>query len=145
MTPTCVAPRHVDAPRDFLFYLFFLRTSSARGGGGGGGGGALPEFFWFFFPCSADHERDWPPCKVVFLGLATNALNVRNNNNNLSGKLLWADPVQSMREWLCSRKCFSLKKIKSPRRLKSSIRTPDRGFHFIFVFHTYYGGIITGF
>ena len=31
---------------------------------------------------SADHERDWPPCKVVFFGLATNALNVRNNNNN---------------------------------------------------------------
>ena len=27
--------------------------------------GALPDFF-FFFPCSADHERDWPPCKVVF-------------------------------------------------------------------------------
>ena len=23
---------------------------------------------------SADHERDWPPCKVVFFGLATNAL-----------------------------------------------------------------------
>ena len=39
-------------------------------------------FFFFFFPCSADHERDWPPCKVVFFGLATNALNVRNNNNN---------------------------------------------------------------
>ena len=36
----------------------------------------------FFPPCSADHERDWPPCKVVFFGLATNALNVRNNNNN---------------------------------------------------------------
>ena len=31
------------------------------------------------FPCSADHERDWPPCKVVFFGLATNTLNVRNN------------------------------------------------------------------
>ena len=31
---------------------------------------------------SADHERDWPPCKVFFFGLATNALNVRNNNNN---------------------------------------------------------------
>ena len=28
--------------------------------------------------CSGDHERDWPPCKVVFFGLATNALNVRN-------------------------------------------------------------------
>ena len=31
---------------------------------------------------TADHERDWPPCKVVFFGLATNRLNVRNNNNN---------------------------------------------------------------
>ena len=39
-------------------------------------------FSFSFFPCSADHERDWPPCKVVFFGLATNALNVRNNNNN---------------------------------------------------------------
>ena len=34
------------------------------------------------FPCSADHERDWPPCKVVCFGLATNTLNVRNNDNN---------------------------------------------------------------
>ena len=34
----------------------------------------------FSFPCSADHERDWPPCKVVFFGLATNTLNVRNND-----------------------------------------------------------------
>ena len=35
--------------------------------------------------CSVDHERDWPPCKVlvVFFGLATNALNVRNNENNI--------------------------------------------------------------
>ena len=39
-------------------------------------------FFSSSFPCSADHERDWSPCKVVFFGLATNALNVRNNNNN---------------------------------------------------------------
>ena len=44
------------------------------------GGGALPDFF--SSPCSADHERDWPPCKVVFFGLATDTLNVRNNNNN---------------------------------------------------------------
>ena len=50
--------------------------SSARGGGGS----ALPDFFIFIFPCSADHERDWPPCKVVFFGLATNTLNVINNN-----------------------------------------------------------------
>ena len=42
-----------------------------------------PFFFFFFFPCSADHEeRDWSPCKVVFFGLATYALNARNNNNN---------------------------------------------------------------
>ena len=50
--------------------------------GGGGGEGCAARLFFFFFPCSADHERDWPPCKVVFFGLATNALNVRNNNNN---------------------------------------------------------------
>ena len=38
----------------------------------------LPYFFWLYFPCSADHERDWPPpFKVVFLGLVTNTtLNV---------------------------------------------------------------------
>ena len=71
--PTCVAPRHVDAPHDFYFILFFSPNE-------GGGGGATRLFFFFFFPCSADHERDWLPYKVVFFGLATNALNVRNNN-----------------------------------------------------------------
>ena len=35
--------------------------------GGGGGGYAARLFLLFSFPCSADHERDWPPCKVVFL------------------------------------------------------------------------------
>ena len=49
---------------------------------GVGGGVRCQTFSFSFFPCSADHERDWPPCKVVFFGLATNALNVRNNNNN---------------------------------------------------------------
>ena len=54
-------------------------------GGGGGGGYAARLFLLFSFPCSADHERDWPPlCKVVFFGLAANTLNVRNNNNNSS-------------------------------------------------------------
>ena len=61
-----------------LFYLFFFSERAARGGVGGL---RCQTFFFFFFPCSADHERDWPPCKVVFFGLATNALNVRNNNN----------------------------------------------------------------
>ena len=55
------------------------------GGEGGGGGGAARHFFSsFFLPCSADHERDRPPCKVVSFGLATNALKVRNNNTSLS-------------------------------------------------------------
>ena len=68
----------MDAPRDFLDFYFF----SERAARAGAGGVRCQTFFFFFFPCSADHERDWPPCKVVFFGLATNALNVRNNNNN---------------------------------------------------------------
>ena len=47
-------------------------------------------FFLFSFPCSADHERDWPPCKVVFFGLATNALNVRNINNNCTKSIVFS-------------------------------------------------------
>ena len=61
VTPTCVAPRHVDAPRDFIFYFFSFSERAARGGGGRGG-----RCQTFFFSCSADHERDWPSCKVVF-------------------------------------------------------------------------------
>ena len=46
------------------------------------GGYAARLFILYSFPCSADHERDWlPSCKVVFFGLATNTLNVRNNLN----------------------------------------------------------------
>ena len=45
-------------------------------------GYAARLFLLFSFPCSADHERDWPPFKVVFFGLATNTLNVRNNNKH---------------------------------------------------------------
>ena len=70
-----------------FFLIIFLRTSSALGGGGVGGGAAR-RFFLSFFPCSADHERDWPPCKVVSFGLlATNAVNMRNNNNPIRGGL----------------------------------------------------------
>ena len=37
----------------------------------GGGGGAVPEYIYIYiYSCSADHERDWPSCKVVFFGLA---------------------------------------------------------------------------
>ena len=68
----------MDVSRDFYFYFLFS-PNEQRARGGGGGGGTLPAFFFFFVLCSADHERDWPPCKVVFYGSATNALNVRNN------------------------------------------------------------------
>ena len=63
-----------------LAVVFIFSPNEQRAGGGGGV--RCQTFSFSFFPCSADHERDWPPCKVVFFGLATNALNVRNNNNN---------------------------------------------------------------
>ena len=74
----------MDAPRDFLIFYFFIFIFSPneQRARGGGRGVRCQTFSFSFFPCSADHERDWPPCKVVFFGLATNALNVRNNNNN---------------------------------------------------------------
>ena len=51
------------------------------GGGGGGRRYAAILFHLFSFPCSADHERDWPPCKVVFRvgNQYAEWLNVRNN------------------------------------------------------------------
>ena len=69
----------MDASRDFFNFNFNFSPNEQRAGGGGC---AARLFLFLFFPCSADHERDWPPCKVVFFGLATSALNVRNNNNN---------------------------------------------------------------
>ena len=57
VTPTCVAPRHVDASRDFLFFIS-PNKQRVGGGGGGGRGGRCQTFFLSFFPCSADHERD---------------------------------------------------------------------------------------
>ena len=44
--PTCVAPRHVDASRDFLFSYFLFFPNEQRAGEGGGGE-AMPDFFFF--------------------------------------------------------------------------------------------------
>ena len=47
--------------RVFFFFFFSFFPNEQRAGGGGG----AARLFFFFFPCSADHEWDWPPCKVV--------------------------------------------------------------------------------
>ena len=60
-------------------------------------------FLVLFIPCSADHERDWPPCRVVFFGLATNTLNVRinnNNNNNNNNNKNWGTRLKSLGNFL---------------------------------------------
>ena len=64
------------------FIIIIIIIFSERAACRGAGGVLLPDFFFLFPPCSADHERDWPPRKVVVFGLASNALNVRNNNSN---------------------------------------------------------------
>ena len=56
-----------------VIFIYFLRKSSV------GGGEEVRCLLLFSLPCSADHERDSPLCKVVFFGSATNTLNVRNN------------------------------------------------------------------
>ena len=76
-------------------HLFSSERAECGGGGGGGWGYAARLFLLFSFPCSADHERDWPPCKVVFFGLATNTLNVRNKNNTKVLDLGFFNSVQS--------------------------------------------------
>ena len=63
-TETCVTPRHADVSRDFYF-IFSERAAW---------GGELPDFLFILLSSSADQERGWPPCKVVFFGLATNTL-----------------------------------------------------------------------
>ena len=62
-----------------VIFIFIFSERAACGAGGGERCLILFFVLLFFFPCSTDDERDWPPCKVVFFGLATNALNVRNN------------------------------------------------------------------
>ena len=63
-------------PRGFCF--IFSERAAWRGGF------AARLFLSFFSLLSRlrGEQRDWTPIKVVFFGLATNTLNVRNNNNS---------------------------------------------------------------
>ena len=63
--------------------FFFFSPNEQRGGGGGGEGGAA-RLFLFFSPFQQTTSGTGHRVKyqVVFFGLATNALNVRNNKNN---------------------------------------------------------------
>ena len=67
--------------RRVIFYLIFSPNEQC---GGMRGEFAARLVILFSFPCSADHEREWPPCKVVFFGLTTNTLNVRNNSQHIN-------------------------------------------------------------
>ena len=74
--------------RRVIFY-FFISPNEQHGGGEGG---ALPDFF-FFFPVQQTTSGIGHRVKylVVFFGLATNALNVRNNNNNNVAKSMYEE------------------------------------------------------
>ena len=73
-----------------MFLLIEFSPNSARWVGGWGG---RCQTFFFFPDQQTTSERDWPPCKVVFFGLATNALNVRNiNNNNIISRCQKSSP-----------------------------------------------------
>ena len=56
----------------------YINFFSERAVWGVGGGVCCQTFFLFYFPCSADHEQDWPPCKVVLFWMATKTLNAKN-------------------------------------------------------------------
>ena len=47
--------------------MIFIFIFSERAAWGGGGCAARLSLF-SFFPCSADRERDWPPCKADSYG-----------------------------------------------------------------------------
>ena len=83
--------------RVILFFIFFSGRAAR-----GGGGGRCQTFYFYFFPCSADHERNWPPCKVVFFGLATNALNLRNNKSTLNFPFNVSNSTRSRRPEMVS-------------------------------------------
>ena len=70
-------PRHVGASRDFHFIF------SERAGWGGRGGRCQP-FYFLLFSLFSRPRAGLATVKgsFVFFGLATNTLNVRNNNNH---------------------------------------------------------------
>ena len=82
--------------RRLIFSPNEQRGGGTGGGGGGGGegrggGAALPGFFFFSFFSVQQTTSEIGHCVKCFFGLATNALSVRNNNNNIT-----APPVSAI-------------------------------------------------
>ena len=50
--------------RVIFSFLFFFPPNEQRAAAAGGR--RCQTLFFLFFPCSTDHDRDWPPYKVVF-------------------------------------------------------------------------------
>ena len=74
-TETCVAPRHVDASRDFYFIYSERATWEVRGGC------AARLSPWLSFSRFSRPRAGLATVLSSFFGLATNTLNVRTKNN----------------------------------------------------------------
>ena len=71
--------------------------------------------FVFYFPCSADRERDWLPCKVVYSGWQPIRWSVRNNN---SPRYYAVDPMlrPSGNPFKCHEEVLHLQPMIPPKR-----------------------------
>ena len=80
-TNVCHSTQRFQAQKLEYFLSIPINMDEQRGGGGGY---AARLFLLFSYSSSADHERDWPPCKVVFFWVGNQY--VRNNNNDSNSR-----------------------------------------------------------
>ena len=105
-----------------------------------GGGGSCQTFpFFFFFSCSADHERDWPPCKecekqqqtttTTTVGFLTEHLNTSRPSEHPGGLMGCKDKRAPMVATLGQQyhvgTCFSVVQFIFLRPSQSSAVTPS--------------------
>ena len=105
------------------FTFFFLSSERAAWGGR-----ARRQTF-SFFSCSADHERDWPPCKVVFcfFRLASNTLKNGRNNNSLN-IIVCHEEVLSLQSMIPSNSVLTFPPLCGMLRKQPIMPTEDRLF-----------------